>query len=144
MSPIHPTIGAIDNGGNTSNSTAERTTRCSRCQESGQSATTRRNDLALQELSHHLGNKSTAHLVMSEPGTGNNNQVPSMSYKDIKQIMRHRLAQYKKGILSARDIQVIVKDWEDERKEGELDQKIIEKEVEKLKKKIKEYNLAMI
>ena len=81
---------------------------------------------------------------MDESGTGGNDQVPRMSDNDIKQIMERRLVQQKKGLLYAREIQVIVKDWEDKKKEEELGKKITGKEVKKLKKKFKRYNVAMI
>ena len=58
--------------------------------------------------------------------------------------MDKKLAMQKKGILTDQEIRKIVDKWKDEREEEELDPKIIEKEVERLKKKFQQYNVPWV
>ena len=69
-------------------------------------------------------------------------EVPRLSYEDIKQIMERRLAQQKRGILTENEINHIVKDWGDQRAEEELDKTAIKREVRRLERKFKRYNVA--
>ena len=56
--------------------------------------------------------------------------------------MERRLAQQKHGILTENEINYIVKDWEDQRAEEELDKTAIKREVGRLERKFKRYNVA--
>ena len=68
--------------------------------------------------------------------------MPRFSYEDIKQTMERRLAQQKRGILTKNKINNIVKDWEDQRGEEDLDKSAIKCEVKRLEKRFKRYNVS--
>jgi len=56
--------------------------------------------------------------------------------------MECRLAQQKRGILTENEINHIVKDWGDQRAEEELDKIAIKREVIRLERKFKRYNIS--
>ena len=68
---------------------------------------------------------------------GHRYEMPRFSYEDIKQTMERRLAQQKRGILTKNKINNIVKDWEDQRGEEDLDKAAIKREVKRLEKQFK-------
>ena len=69
-------------------------------------------------------------------------EVPRMSYGDTKQIIEHRLAQQKRGILTESEINHIVKDWGVQRAGEDLDKSAIKCKVRRLEKKFKRYSIS--
>ena len=73
-----------------------------------------------------------------------NCKIPRMSYDDIRSLMEKKRTMKKKGRLMDQEIKKIVDKWKDEREEEELDPYVVEKEVERLEKKFKQYNIPWI
>jgi len=66
-----------------------------------------------------------------------------MAYDDIRRIMQKRELQQKKGLLTDREVEVIVEKWRDDREMDELDPDTVAKEVKRLEQKFKKYNVPM-
>ena len=64
-------------------------------------------------------------------------EAPRLSYKDIKHILKHRLAQQKRGLLIKYEISHIVKEWKDQRVKEELDKAAIKREIKRLEQTFK-------
>ena len=74
-----------------------------------------------------------------------NYKLPRMAYNDIQRIMQKRELQQKKGLLTDREVEVIVQKWKDDREMEELDPDTVAKEVKRLEEsKFKRYNVPMI
>ena len=70
-------------------------------------------------------------------------KIPRLSYTNVKTIMERRLASIRGGILDE-EIAKVVKEWEDKRKEEDLDPEIVRREVKKLSGKFVHYNQLII
>ena len=87
-----------------------------------------------------MGNKGTVHRGMVKQ----NYKIPRMSYDDIRKLMDRRSTQQKKGMLTAEEIAKIVDKWKNDRELEDLDPKIVSKEVKRLERKFKQYNVPMV
>ena len=67
-----------------------------------------------------------------------------MKYTDIKDILKKRLHQQKKGLLNDGEIKEIINKWQAECERKEYDDEIIAKEVKKLEKKFEKYNVPVV
>jgi hypothetical protein len=65
---------------------------------------------------------------------------------DIRKIIDRRAVQQRKGLLSdaAAEIQKLVAEWQDVRKEAELDQATIDREVQTMEAKLNKYNVPVL
>ena len=70
-------------------------------------------------------------------------KIPRLSYTDVKTIMERRLANIRGGI-SEEEIAKVIKEWEDERTEEELDPEIVKREIKKLAEKFERYNVPAL
>lgn len=102
--------------------------------------------MTLQDITYQLRNTFVTHPNKKKnyDKAGCRYETPQLSYDDIKTIMERRLAQQKKGLLTDHEMSNIVKDWENQRVEEQLDKKVIAKEVKRPKNKFKEYNVPML
>ena len=87
-----------------------------------------------------MGNRGTVHRGM----VTQNYNIPRISYDDIQKLMDRRSTQQKKGMLTAEEIAKIVDKWKDDRELEDLDPKIVPKEVKRLERKFKQYNVPMV
>ena len=58
--------------------------------------------------------------------------------------MQRRELQQKKGLLTDKEVEIIVEKWKDDREMEELDPDTAAKEVKRLERKFKRYNVPMI
>jgi hypothetical protein len=63
---------------------------------------------------------------------------------DIKLLLDRQIVKNKRGSLSEKEIQTLVKDWHDRRSEGDLRQETIEMETEAMEKKLRRYNVEQL
>ncbi len=63
---------------------------------------------------------------------------------DIKLLLDRRIAKNKKGSLTDREIQLLVKDWHDRCSEGDLQQETIEMETKSMEKKLRKYSMEQL
>ena len=133
--------GGDDQIGNKPTTGGERAARRSRCKQSSRRATTQREGQALQQLQHQMGKGTIAHGDMLHTHT--NYKLPRMAYDDIRRIMQKRELQQKKGLLTDREVEVIVEKWRDDREMDELDPETVAKEVKRVEQKFKKYNVPM-
>ena len=55
--------------------------------------------------------------------------LATLNYLEIKQIMDRRSTQQKKGKLTDAEIKGLVKDWHDQRREGDLNKAVVDREM---------------
>ncbi len=67
-----------------------------------------------------------------------------MKYSDIKEILKKRLHQQKKGLLNDHEIKEVIDKWQSECQSKEYDEEIIAAEVKKLEKKFSKYNVPVV
>ena len=60
---------------------------------------------------------------------------------DIRKIMDKQSVQQKKGLLTDAEIQKLVTEWQDERREEDLEQATIDREVRTMEEKLNKYNV---
>ena len=132
----------MDIGGNAKKSTGGEATRGVSCSKSSRRASTRRNGIALQELSHKMGSKSTVHRGMV--GNQTSAKTNKMSYEDIREIMEKKLANLKGGLSNESNLSDIVKEWHDEREIIDLDRQVVEMEAKKLLERWEKYNVPTL
>ena len=123
-----------------------RTSGAPRCRQSSRRSTKRREGKALQDPPRRLVGNANAHKdLYNNNGKGRYRyEVPRLSYEDIRKIMERRLTLQKRELLTEREIGNIVQDWEDGRREEEIDKRIIASEARRMEKKFKKYNVPML
>ncbi len=67
-----------------------------------------------------------------------------MNYLEIKLLLDRRIVKNKRGSLSEREIQTLVKDWHNRCSEGDLQQGTIEMETKSMEKKLRRYNVEQL
>jgi hypothetical protein len=72
---------------------------------------------------------------------GSKGKLAKLNYMDIKLPLDRRIVKIKRGSLTERKIQMLVKDWHDRRLEGDLRQETIEMETKSMEKKLRKYNV---
>ena len=82
------------------------TSRHFRCGESSRRAATRRKGIQLQQL-HQNGGTVTVHRGMVQ----HNYKIPTLKYEDIKEMMDKKVAQQKKGMLTDKEIELMIRGW---------------------------------
>jgi hypothetical protein len=75
---------------------------------------------------------------------GSKGKLSKFYYLEIKLLLDRRIVKNKRGGLSEREIQTLVKDWHDRRSEGGLQQGTIEMETKSMEKKLKRYNVEQL
>ncbi len=70
--------------------------------------------------------------------------LAKLDYLDIKQLLDRKAIENKRGTLTNREIQLLVKEIHDCQTEGELQQGIAETEMRAMKKKIQRYSVEQI
>jgi hypothetical protein len=63
---------------------------------------------------------------------------------DIKLLLDRQIVKNKRGSLSEKEIQTLVKDWHNRRSEGDLQQETIEMETKAIEKKLRRYNVEQL
>jgi hypothetical protein len=67
--------------------------------------------------------------------------LATLNYLEIKQLMDRRSTQHKQGKLTDAEIKGLVKDWHDQRKEGDLNKAVVEREMKTMEAKLERYNV---
>jgi hypothetical protein len=75
---------------------------------------------------------------------GSKGGLAKLNYMDIKLLLDRRIVKNKRGSLTDREIQTLVKDWHDKRSEGDLRQETIEMETKSMEKKLRRYNMEQL
>jgi hypothetical protein len=70
--------------------------------------------------------------------------LTTLNYLEIKQMMDRRLTQQKQGKLMDAEIKGLVKEWHDQRREGDLNQAIVDREMKTMKAKLAKYNVEQL
>jgi hypothetical protein len=70
--------------------------------------------------------------------------LATLNYLEIKQIMDRRLTQQKQGKLTGAEIKGLVKDWHDQRTEGDLNKAILDREMKAMEAKLEKYNVDQL
>jgi hypothetical protein len=70
--------------------------------------------------------------------------LATLNYFQIKQIMDRRSTQQKQGKLTDAEIKGLVKDWHDQRKEGDLNKAVVEREMKTMEAKLERYNVDQL
>ncbi len=102
-----PSTDAAGNGGGTSSTAAQGTTSTPRIQGAAKQATTCREG---QEL---LTSFQQSGQSIGQPIKGGKGKLAKLNYLDIKLLLDRRTVKNKKGSLSEKEIQILVKDWHD-------------------------------
>jgi hypothetical protein len=71
-------------------------------------------------------------------------KLAKLNYLEIKLLLDRCIVKNKRGSLSEREIQTLVKDWHDRRSEGDLQQGTIEMETKSMEKKLRRYNVEQL
>jgi hypothetical protein len=71
-------------------------------------------------------------------------KLAKLNYMYIELLLDRGIAKNKKGILTDREIQLLITDWHDRRLEGDLQQETIEMETKSMEKKLKKYNVEQL
>jgi hypothetical protein len=144
-------MGATADGGGTSSTAANSTTSASRQQGAAKQATTRREDLAIlrttQQSGQPLGQSMCGEKLETPVGhnrDSNRNALATLNYLEIKQIMDRRSSQQKQGKLTDAEIKGLVKDWHDQRKEGDLNKDVVEREMKTMEAKLERCNVDQL
>ena len=148
----------VDDGGGTPNTTVNSTTTTFRRRGRGRRATTRRQNLELQESANQgqplgqINNLSGDNQTSEDEETGSRRNInrrtearpTKMNYIEIKQLIERRTLANKKGKLTDDEIKSLVKDWHDHRAEGELNQQTVEREIRAMEKTVANYNVEQL
>jgi hypothetical protein len=75
---------------------------------------------------------------------GSKGKLTKLNFMDIKLLLDRRMVKNKRGSLTDREIQTLVKDWHDRRSEGDLRKETIEMETKSMEKKLRRYNMEQL
>jgi hypothetical protein len=75
---------------------------------------------------------------------GSKGKLAKLNYMDIKLLLDRCIVKNKRGSLTDREIQTLVKDWHDRHSEGDLRQETIEMETKSMEKKLRRYNVEQL
>ena len=75
---------------------------------------------------------------------GSKGKLAKLNYMDIKLLLDRCIVKNKRGSLTDREIQTLVKDWHDRCSEGDLRQETIEMETKSMEKKLRRYNVEQL
>ncbi len=75
---------------------------------------------------------------------GSKGKLAKLNYMDINLLLDRRIVKNKRGNLTEREIQMLVKDWHDRRSEGDLRLETIEMETKLMEKKLRKYNMEQL
>jgi hypothetical protein len=70
--------------------------------------------------------------------------LATLHYLEIKQMMDRRKTQQKQGKLTDAEIKGLVKDWHDKRREGDLNQVVVDREMKTMEAKLAKYNVDQL
>ncbi len=70
--------------------------------------------------------------------------LATSNYLEIKQIMDRRSTQQKQGKLTDAEIKGLVKDWHDQRREGDLNKAVMDREMKTMEAKLEKYNVDQL
>ncbi len=133
-----PSIEAAGNGGGTSSTAAQRSTSTPRRRGAAKQATTCREEQDLLRSFQQPG-QSIGQLIHGSKG-----KLAKLNYMDIKLLLDRQILKNKRGSLSEKVIQTLVKDWHNRRSEGDLRQETIEMEIKAMEKKLRRYNVEQL
>ncbi len=75
---------------------------------------------------------------------GSKEKLAKLNYMDIKLLLDRHIVKNKRGSLTEREIQMLVKDWHDRHSEGDLRLETIEMEIKSMEKKLRKYNVEQL
>jgi hypothetical protein len=75
---------------------------------------------------------------------GSKGKLAKLNCMDIKLLLDRCIVKNKRGSLTDREIQTLVKDWHDRHSEGDLRQEIIEMETKSMEKNLRRYNVEQL
>jgi hypothetical protein len=75
---------------------------------------------------------------------GSNKLLATLNYLEIKQMMDRRLTRQKKGKLTDVEIKGLVKDWHDQRKVGDLNQTVVDREMKTMEARLTKHNVDQL
>ena len=141
-------MGAAAIGGGTSSSAANSTTSAPRQRGAAKRATTHGGDLAILRSTQESGQplRQSMYRETLEATVGCNRGssrrlLATLNYLEIKQIMDRWLTQQKQRKLTDAEIKGLVKDWHDQRTEGDLNKAVMDREMKAMEKK---YNVDQL
>ena len=70
--------------------------------------------------------------------------LATLNYLEIKQIMDRQSTQQKKGKLTDEEIKGLVKDWHDQKREGDLNKTVVNREMKTMEAKLEKYNVDQL
>ena len=70
--------------------------------------------------------------------------LATLNYLEIKQIMDRRSTQQKQGKLTDAEIKGLVKEWHDQRREGDLNKAVVDREMKTMEAKLEKYNVDQL
>jgi hypothetical protein len=62
--------------------------------------------------------------------------LATLNYSEIKQIIDRRLTQQKQGKLTDAEIKGLVREWHDQRREGDLNKAVVDREMKTMEAKL--------
>jgi hypothetical protein len=68
----------------------------------------------------------------------------TLNYLEIKQMMDRQLTQQNRGKLTDAEIKGLVKDWHNQRREGDLNQAVVDREMKTMEAKLVKYNVGQL
>jgi hypothetical protein len=74
----------------------------------------------------------------------NRRSLATLNYLEIKQIMDRRFTQQKQGKLTDAEIKGLVKDWHDQRTEGDLNKAVLDRKMKAMEAKLEKYNVDQL
>jgi hypothetical protein len=75
---------------------------------------------------------------------GSKGKLTKLNYMDIKLLLDRRIVINKRGSLTEREIQMLVKGWHDRCLEGDLRRETIEVEIRSMEKKLRKYKVEQL
>jgi hypothetical protein len=70
--------------------------------------------------------------------------LATLNYLEIKQIMDRRSTQQKQGKLTDVEIKGLVREWHDQRREGDLNKTVVDREMKTMEAKLEKYNVDQL
>jgi hypothetical protein len=74
----------------------------------------------------------------------NGGTFTSLNYLDIENILNRKTSQHKKRTLLDQEIKRLVKEWYDTKTEDKLNARMVQKELEVLEDKLRNYNVSQL
>ncbi len=70
--------------------------------------------------------------------------LATLNYLEIKQVMDRQSTQQTQGKLTDAEIKGLVREWHDQRREGELNKAVVDREMKTMEAKLEKYNVDQL